>query len=332
MTDLPDFTSVIVTWNSSQHLEDCIQALRQSESCSEASVEIIVVDNASQDDSAMLAERVGADHVVANPINAGFAVAASQGIALARGKWIIMTNPDLVVDESFIHAVTDAIKSVSDEICCFTPEIRFSADPMRLNSRGLAMDNIGIPSEIGKGQLVSDTDTPASVFGGSGGGSLLRRTALDDIGAFEPAYFAYYEDVDLAWRLQRSGYRVRFLSDAKAHHAGSSTVGVASPLQTYLVARNRRLLFYRYGPHDYRARALRMFSDAGHAVISCLITHGTAPLRGRASAIRLRPYLHYLRRDDAARCKSSPDALIPRVSFRSAFFRKLQSIALEKRG
>jgi GT2 family glycosyltransferase len=319
-----------VSWNSSEHLEECILALRQSEAQSTASVEIIVVDNASNDDSSTIAKTAGADLVVQNPINAGFAVAASQGIALARGAWIIMTNPDLVVDASFLQAVMDAASTAPGEICCFVPEILFSADVLRLNSRGIAIDSAGLPAEIGKGQEVSDAIVPAKVFGGSGGGSVLRRAALEQVGGFDPAYFAYYEDVDLAWRLQRAGYRTSFLSDARSRHTGSSTVGVASALQTYLVARNRRLLFYRHGPHDYRARGWRMVSEIGHAAVSCAITRSVTPLRGRAAALRVRLYLRYLRRADATYCTGSPDILMPRVSLMSAFRRKLRSIALEK--
>jgi GT2 family glycosyltransferase len=331
MSQAPDLTSVIVTWNSGEHIGDCVRALRQSARRSHATLEIVVVDNASQDDSAVIANDAGADRIVQNPINAGFAVAASQGIALASGSWILMTNPDLVVDEPFVQAVADAVGTAAEEMCCLAPDIRFATDSSVVNSNGIAVDRTGIPSEIGKGRKASVTGTPTDIFGASGGGSILRRSALDEVGGFEPAYFAYYEDVDLAWRLQRSGYRARFLADATASHAGSSTVGVGSPLQTYLVARNRRLMFYRHGPHDARARAWRAFSEAGHAVFSCLMTRSAAPLRGRAAALSLRLYMRYLRRLDRAQLARSPDILISRVSSWSALSRKLSSIALEKR-
>jgi GT2 family glycosyltransferase len=241
-----------------------------------------------------------------------------------------MTNPDLVVDESFIQVITDAVKTASIDISCFAPEIRFSADSMRLNSRGIGVDEAGLPAEIGKGQLVCDAPMPIKVFAGSGGGSILRRAALDEVGAFDPLYFAYYEDVDLAWRLQRSGWRARFLPSAQASHAGSSTVGVASPLQTYLVARNRRFLFYRHGPHKWRARIWRTLTDTAHAGVLCAMTRSMIPLYGRASALRSRPYLRYLRKYDATHLLDTPDNLTARIPFRTALRRKYQSVALEK--
>ncbi len=330
MTDDPLFTCVVVTWNSDDHLGDCIEAIRRSEAQSDTSVEILVIDNASTDHTTDIATKTGADRIVRNPINAGFAVAASQGVALARGMWIVMTNPDLVVHESFVKAVTSAVRAAPANVSCFAPEIYFLADSMRINSRGIAVDDVGLPSEIGKGQLVSKAPIPVRVFAGSGGGSILRRTALDKVGAFDPVYFAYYEDVDLAWRLQRSGYRTLFLPNARASHAGSSTVGVASPLQTYLVARNRRLIFYRHGPHSWRARMWRTLTDIIHASVLCVATRSAAPLYGRASAIRLRLYLRFLRRTDAANLTGDHDTLVARIPFKAALRRKVRSIALEK--
>ncbi len=324
------FTAVIVTWNSGKHLGACVSALKESERHSRASLEILVVDNASQDDSSIIAISAGADRLVQNPTNAGFAVAASQGLALANGTWIVMTNPDLVVDTSFLQMVDDAVKDAPTNVCCYAPEIRFDSDKSLVNSCGIAVDSVGIPSEIGKGQPAVEVSFPTAIFGASGGGAILRRSALDEVGGFEPAYFAYYEDDDLSWRLQRAGYRALFLPTAKAFHVGSSTVGVASPLQTYLVARNRRLMFYRHGPHGLRARAWRCISELGHMAVSYALTRSSAPLRGRAAALCLRPYLHFLRRTDTIFLGGVPDALIPRVSFRSAIRRKLQSIALER--
>lgn len=330
MTDKLLFTSVIVSWNSADHLGECIQAIRRSEAKSETSVEVIVIDNASTDGSAEMAKSTGADVVIKNPINAGFAVAASQGIALARGQWIIMTNPDLLVDESFVSAITEAVTDVPSDVACFAPEIRFAADSSRLNSRGIGVDSVGIPAEIGKGKLVGEAPMPIKIFAGSGGGSILRRVALDQVGAFAPLYFAYYEDVDLAWCLQRCGWRARFLPSAHASHAGSSTVGVASPLQTYLVARNRRFLFYRHGPHSWRARFWRTLTDTAHATVLCAVTRSPTPLYGRAAALRARPYLYYLRKRDAVFLTKDPDTFVPRIPFRAALQRKLRSIALER--
>jgi N-acetylglucosaminyl-diphospho-decaprenol L-rhamnosyltransferase len=330
VTTSPLFTSVIVSWNSADHLGECIQAIKRSEAKTDTLVEVIVVDNASTDSSADIASIAGADLVIRNPINAGFAVAASQGIALARGSWIVMTNPDLVVDNFFIGAITDAVKTASVDVACFAPEICFAADSTRLNSRGIGVDNAGLPAEIGKGQLMGDAPVPTEVFAGSGGGAILRRAALDQVGAFEPLYFAYYEDVDLAWRLQRCGWRACFLSSAQASHAGSSTVGVASSLQTHLVARNRRFLFYRHGPHNWRARVWRTLTDTAHGTVLCVMTRSMTPLYGRASALQVRPYLYYLRKRDATYLTGTPEALTARIPFRTALRRKLKSVALEK--
>jgi GT2 family glycosyltransferase len=326
----PLFSCVTVAWNSADHLPACIDALRRSAGESGAAVEVIVVDNASGDGSPALAEAHGADRVVRNPVNAGFAVAASQGLGLATGDWVVMVNPDLVVDATFFAAALEAVATASEELAAFAPEIRFAADAERVNSRGITVDESGIPAEVGKGEL-RGAASPGAVFGATGGAALLRRSALDRVGGYEPLFFAYYEDVDLAWRLQRAGFRASHLPGAGASHAGSSTVGVGSPLQTYLVARNRRFLVRRHGPFDPRARAWRTVVEIGHAGFLTVATRNAAPLRGRAAALRRRRYLRFLRRVDRATLAGTAAALTPRARFGATLRRKLRSMDLEER-
>ena len=107
----PEITAVIVSWNSAESLSVSLGALRRSAAAAGVPIEIVVVDNASGDDSARFAAEAGADQVVENPLNAGYVVAASQGIALARGSWIMLANPDLTVSEGFIGTMLEAART-----------------------------------------------------------------------------------------------------------------------------------------------------------------------------------------------------------------------------
>jgi glycosyltransferase involved in cell wall biosynthesis/GT2 family glycosyltransferase len=248
------------------------------------------------------------DVVVENPLNAGFVVAASQGIALARSPWVLLANPDLRVDEAFVGAVLAAADGAPDDVASLVPDVRFASDPRIVNSRGLAVDKLGIPAEREAGR---DADAPtrdSDVFGASSSASVLRVDALEHVGGLEPAYFAYLEDVDVAWRLRRAGYGVELVPDAIAVHEGSASTGEGSWLKTFLVARNRRILFRLHGPSTSRERALRAVTEVGHATVQALAGGRGASIRGRIAAGRTHRYTRFVR--SSSRRQASPDAVV----------------------
>jgi GT2 family glycosyltransferase/glycosyltransferase involved in cell wall biosynthesis len=329
----PEITAVIVSWNSGESLPASLGALRRSAESAGAPVEIVVVDNASADESVRIAAAAGVDRIVENPLNAGYVVAASQGVALARGRWIMLANPDLTVDEGFVRAILEVAQSAGSDVACLVPDIRYAADPSVVNSRGLEVDEIGIPAERDAGRPADRLVGPVEVFGPTSSGCLIRRDALAAVGGLEPLYFAYLEDVDVAWRLRRKGYRTLVVPGAVALHEGSASTGEGSWLKAFLVARNRRVLFRLHGPHGLGARALRTVTEIGHASVQALSGGGTASVRGRVAALRTRPYTRYLRA--SIRSGNGGDAsvaLAPRQTLQEALRRKQAAASLMKRG
>lgn len=291
-------SAILVTWNSQDDLETSVTALRNSARAGGLTIEVVVVDNASSDGSADLADDIGADLVIRNPLNAGFATAASQGAARATGSWLLFVNPDLIVTESCLPALWSAAVSAEHRTATLVPVVRYQADPDGEGVYGLGVDLRGLPYE--RTSMLGDSlrDEP---FGGSGGASLIRASALRAIGGFEPLYFAYLEDVDVAWRLRRLGFNALSVPHAVALHRGSSSTIEGSPQKTFLVARNRRLLFARHGPFGWRRSASRNSYDLGHALVQTLLSRNRAPLLGRFHASRHRRYLRFLRLADEVR-------------------------------
>jgi glycosyltransferase involved in cell wall biosynthesis/GT2 family glycosyltransferase len=326
----PDLTVVLVSWNSGGSLPASLSALRESARAAGASLEIVVVDNASVDDSRRIAAEAGVGEIVANPLNAGYVVAASQGIALARGAWVMLANPDLTVSEGFVGTMLDAARAADADVACLVPDIRYAANPSVVNSRGIEVDEIGIPAEADAGREADLLVEPVEVFGPSTSGCLIRRSALAEVGGLEPLYFAYLEDVDVGWRLRKSGYRTIVVPGAIALHEGSASTGEGSWLKAFLVARNRRALFRLHGPHGPGRRALRTVTEVGHASVQALSGSGTASVRGRVAALRTRPYTRFLRSADRAAGK--PDqahvALAPRQTLGEALRRKRAAASL----
>lgn len=330
----PELTVVIVSWNSADSLSASLGALRRSAEAAGAPIEIVVVDNASLDDSIRLAAEAGADVIVENPLNAGYVVAASQGIARSRASWIMLANPDLTVSEEFVGSMLDAIRTSPPDVACLVPDIRYAANPSVVNSRGIEVDEIGIPAESDAGRLADPLAGLPEVFGPSTSGCLLRRDALAGVGGLEPLYFAYLEDVDVAWRLRKQGYRALVVPGAVALHEGSASTGEGSWLKTFLVARNRRALFRMHGPQGLSARALRTVTEIGHASVQALSGGGTASVRGRGAALRTRRYTRFLQASN--RVTGIPEdvhvTLAPRRSLQEALRRKRAAESLMSRG
>jgi GT2 family glycosyltransferase len=329
-----EISVVIVAWNSADSLRESLGALRRSAAAADANIEVVVVDNASSDDSRRVAGEAAADVIVQNPLNAGYVVAASQGIALARGRWVMLANPDLTVAEGFVGAMLDAARSVGADVACLVPDVRYAANPAVVNSRGIEVDETGIPAESDAGREASTLHGTSDVFGPSTSGCLIRRSALAAVGGLEPLYFAYLEDVDVGWRLRKHGYRALVVPDAIALHEGSVSIGEGSWLKAFLVARNRRVLFRLHGPPTLRARALRTVTEIGHATVQAVFGSGTAPVRGRAAAIRTRRYTRFLRQSSrvAGVRQDRPVALTPRRSLKEALRRKRAAASLMSRG
>jgi len=317
----PELTLVIVAWNSADLLDESIASFRASAEAAGIASEIVVVDNASRDGSAQVARDAGADVVIENPLNAGFVVAASQGIARCRSDWILLANPDLRVELPFVGAMVAAARSAAPDVASLVPDIRFASDPTVVNSRGLVVDDVGIPAEREAGTRADLPPRQGEVFGASSSASILRVEALRRVGGLEPAYFAYFEDVDVAWRLRRAGYRALLVEGAVAVHEGSASTGEGSWLKTFLVARNRRILFRLHGPHTFRARALRTVTEVGHASVQAVSGGRDASIRGRFAALRMRRYTRTVAAVESM-LPAQPVPLAPRFTLLETLRRK----------
>lgn len=318
----PEITAVLVAWNSGDSLTSAVDSLRRSADEAGVALSLVVVDNDSRDGSFERLTLRDGDRVVRNPVNAGFGVAAAQGSALATAPWILLVNPDVVVDLCFVGEIARAARGAPPQVATIVPELRFASVPHLINCRGVTMDAAGLPAEVDAGLPDDEPSHASTALGGSSGCCLVRREALVAVGGIELCFFAYLEDVDLAVRLQRAGYGMHLAPRAIAWHEGSASTVEGSPLKTYLVARNRRILFRLDAPGTLRARLWRTVVEAGHGLVSTR-NGGGSPWQGRLAALRQRRYTRFLRRsrrllDPPARAI----ALAPCTTLRGTLARK----------
>lgn len=214
---------VIVNWNGAKFLERCLTALINQ---TVKAHEIILLDNASSDESIKIAQRFPVRLIQQNS-NTGFARGNNLAIEAAsnESEWIALINPDAYAEPHWLETLLAAAET-HPEFDVFTSRLLNAADPTLLDGAGDAYHISGLVWRIGHGKPVSETtEKTREVFSPCAAAALYRRSALREVGGFDEDYFCYIEDVDLGFRLRLAGYRCLYVPESVAHHVGSGTTG-----------------------------------------------------------------------------------------------------------
>jgi len=289
---------VVVSWNGASFLGDCLDALLAQQAPGWA-IRIVVVDNGSTDATvAMVRERYPQVRLVALDRNTGFAAGANRGIAETDAPFVVLVNNDAVCDPGFVAAILapfdkpdgDRLGAVTGRIVLANsyrplggaeadePGVLVGFDGRRwvpadsTDPRGIELLNStgGQVTLSGNGRdrdwlsPVAGRATSSDVFGFCGGAAALRRSALDDVGMFDPTLFLYYEDTDLSWRLRRRGWRIEYADDAVVRHRHAASSGTKSEFFLRHNERNRLVVAMRHAPASVVLRA------AAHASVHAL--------------------------------------------------------------
>ncbi len=222
--DSDRWVSVVVpNWNGAVHLPDCLESLRRQ---TWRDFEVIVVDNASSDDSlALLARDYPEVRVLALAENRGFAGACNVGIEAARGAFIALLNNDTEADPHWLAEVVAAFERhpragmVASKMLLFDQRDTFhtAGDFYRLD---------GLPGN--RGFLERDEgqyDREEPVFSACGGSAVYRRAMLEEIGLLDEDFYFSCEDLDLGWRAQLAGWQCIYAPRAVVYHKLSATGG-----------------------------------------------------------------------------------------------------------
>lgn len=223
---------VLVTYQSADDLPDCLATLPQAAGALDT--EVIVVDNASRDGSADLAEAAGAT-VVRNAGNPGLSTAINQGAELATGEWLFVLNPDTELREKSIQQLVERLAS-DPAIGAVGPNLVQPDGTRYPTGRRFPSLVTGVLHAVLVGVWPAnpatrryhmdelDRTTAQDVDWVSGAGMMIRRDAFDAIGGFDAKYFMYFEELDFCLRLHRGGWRVVFDPEPTImHKVGGST-------------------------------------------------------------------------------------------------------------
>jgi GT2 family glycosyltransferase len=248
-----DCSVVIVNYRTDEALSECLASLAKADGT--LTLEVIVVDNSATLAGGGFRERFPAVRLVENAGNVGFARAANQGIALARGRHVLCLNPDTVVHADAVAAMVayldahPAAGAVGARLLESDGSLQYSCRRFPgyvtiLFGRYALLTRL-FPGNAGsRDYLYLDWDhrTVREVDWLSGACLMVRREVLDTVGAFDEGYFLFVEDMDWCRRIGQAGWAVVYLPDAVVtHHIGVSR----GPVPAWVVrARHRGMLRY----------------------------------------------------------------------------------------
>lgn len=264
---------VIPHWNRADLLVTVLGSAQDLRLPSGADLEVVVVDNGSQDDSVALAELYGA-RVIQLASNEGVSRALNRGIEAARGEWIALLNNDVEPAEDWLAQLLD--RALRTGAWFATGKIFDAARRDLLDGAGDAVCRGGAAWRLGHGK----PDGPAfsqsrATFFPSATAALFRRGFFERAGAFDEAFFAYLEDVELGLRAAQLGLAGIYVPEARAWHRASETGGRWSDSSVAWITRHQLLLLAKH----YSSRMLLRF---GVPVLTAqLLWAALAASRGR---------------------------------------------------
>lgn len=226
---------VIVNWNGAQYLHPCLKALHEQTLLPQ---EILLIDNASTDHSCQVFEDFQAQQtslhsekqtqpapalrLIRNTSNQGFCRANNQGIRESQGEFVLLLNPDVILDSAFLARLVKLMHS-DQMIGIVTGKLLSGYEQSKIDSTGIIIRKNR--RAFDRGQREVDTgryNEIEEVFGATGAACFYRKAMLDDIQCegeyLDELFFMYKEDVDLSWRARLFGWKCMYTPEAVGWH------------------------------------------------------------------------------------------------------------------
>ncbi len=233
----PLVSVIILNWNGAEYLPTCLSSLYEQ---TYSQVEIIIVDNASTDNSCQVIEEFRTQianvftgeysqphpnlRLIRNKTNEGFCRGNNQGIREAHGEFVLLLNQDVRLDRQFIENLAKIIQS-DRTIGIALGKLLSNYEPAKIDSTGIVIHKTRRAFDRGQGEDdIGQYNTVEEVFGASGAACLYRRIMLEDIKYsssdeyLDELFFMYKEDVDLCWRARLLGWKCVYTPDAVGWH------------------------------------------------------------------------------------------------------------------
>lgn len=259
----PEVSVVIVNWNTREILHDCLKSV--DENAGDVNLETIVVDNASADGSVDMIRRQFAHvHLIPNSANRGFAGANNQGIAAARGRYVLLLNSDTIVLDRAIEKTVGFADAHPEAAVVGCRVLNFDSTlqdscfmfPSALNivlSTTYLYKLFPGSRFFGRERMTWwDKDEPREVDVISGCFMLVRREAIEQVGVMDESFFMYAEETDWCYRFKHAGWSNLYTPAAQiVHLGGQSTAKVSAAMTVQLRLSILRFIGKHRSPATY---------------------------------------------------------------------------------
>jgi len=235
---------VILNWNGKKLLEKFLPSIIKHSNL--PSVEIIVADNASSDDSVQfIQENYPKIGIIQNKENGGFAKGYNDALKHVNADIYALVNSDIEVSENWLDSV---IKTFEDEVdtAIIQPKILDYKDKSKFEYAGAAggfIDKYGYP--FCRGRIFSELEADnqqynetIEIFWASGACFFIRSNVFHELNGFDESYFAHQEEIDLCWRAKNKGRIIKYVGLSTVYHVGGATLQEINPKKTFLNFRN----------------------------------------------------------------------------------------------
>ncbi len=229
------FSIIVPNWNGKPYLARCLSSLLLSAKRTGLSYELIVVDDASTDDSwRIVEERFPRVRLLRNETNSGFAPTVNRGVSVAAGEIVVLINNDIVVKQDFLPALLEPFRSESGQL--------FGVSARTVSWVDQQPDHINMSARFVRGLFElqwRDSPQQSRTLFLLGGACAIRRSVFLELGGFNLLYSPiYWEDYDLAYRAAKCGYTNLYEPRSQAYHLGKASMhqqlgraGVASLME-----------------------------------------------------------------------------------------------------
>ncbi|MBS1742926.1 MAG: glycosyltransferase family 2 protein [Bacteroidetes bacterium] len=249
----PSVAIVILNWNGKNYLEKFLPAVCAS---TYSNKRIIVADNASTDDSVKcIQEKFPSVEIIVNGANFGFAKGYNEALKKVSADYYVLLNSDVEVTATWIEPVIQLMESDKMIGAC-QPKILSYSDKSMFEYAGACggwIDNFGYP--FARGRVFNDCEKDNGQYNdvqeclwASGAALFVRAEVYQSLGGLDEYFFAHQEEIDLCWRMQRTGFKVYAQPASVVYHVGGGTLPKGNNRKTFLNFRNNLVMLYKNLP------------------------------------------------------------------------------------
>jgi len=249
----PRIAIAILNWNGRNHLEQFLPSVNAT---TYPNKEIILIDNASTDDSIHFVQKHYPQiTVIRNDQNYGFARGYNEGLKQVQADYYILLNSDVEVEPGWVEPMVNLLEASPSIAACQPKLLQYNQKNLfeYAGAAGGWIDHLGYPFAMGRIFDVCENDVgqynkPTPVFWASGAALFIRAHLYHEMKGFDAYFFAHQEEIDLCWRLQWAGHTIYSCPDSTVYHVGGGTLPKGNSRKVFLNFRNNLVMMAKNLP------------------------------------------------------------------------------------